>query len=388
MRNVIHYGWPQSLEQYFQEAGRAGRDGKRSNCVLFADLSNIPSLLPSKCSAAQTQHKLKALKALYFYALRCNSCRVRQVLEYFGENWSDDIKAQGCGTCDACIVGVYPEENYFEETGTMLESIEQNYPNDRQSMWTELCKDLQGKCNRGKHFWRGLCRQLIELGYVVDDGMPSASQQRNSVNSIACPQPTARGVDILRAWQRLNPAQPSTMAGGNILGRGLDSDRITLGSGTALKMPFKTPRQGLQADLGSWRVLASLTTGETARQDAPKLPSGSDSSNAAVGATASRSDGAVRAADRAVMIRPEGDMLPAYEKARKSPWADSGKRAEMLTKKWGGKKGGKKGRKRKGGKSKGGWAVSGKGMSHSSNARAFKAPRSVAKTPKFKKDKG
>ena len=80
VRNVIHYGWPQSLEQYFQEAGRAGRDGKRSNCVLFADLSKMPSLLPSKyCSEAQRQHKMVSLKALYKYALGCNSCRVRCV---------------------------------------------------------------------------------------------------------------------------------------------------------------------------------------------------------------------------------------------------------------------------------------------------------------------
>lgn len=48
VRNVIHYGWPQSIEQYFQEAGRAGRDGQDANCVLFADLSVLPSLLPSK----------------------------------------------------------------------------------------------------------------------------------------------------------------------------------------------------------------------------------------------------------------------------------------------------------------------------------------------------
>ena len=80
-----------------QEAGRAGRDGKPSNCILFADLSKLPSLLPSKyTSAEQNGHRLDSLKALFLYALRCNKCRVLQVLDYFGERWAS---GQRCGTC-------------------------------------------------------------------------------------------------------------------------------------------------------------------------------------------------------------------------------------------------------------------------------------------------
>ena len=273
------------------------------NCVLFSDLSQLPSLLPSKCSAAQTQHKVKALKALYHYALRCNSCRVRQVLEYFGEEWTDAKKAQGCGTCDVCVVGVHPHVDYFQETGTLLNSIEQIASFDRQSCWTQLCRDLDGKCDRGKHFWRGLCRQLIEQGYVVDEGIPSQSQQRNSVITIACPQPTARGRAVLQAWKSLDPpplaARPSESS---ILGRGASvSDAVSLGSGSSLKMPFRAPRPGLQSDLGSWRVLASLNGGPT-REPAAKVLSCGGSSRVSPGtstpATADHSQSPV-------MLRPE-----------------------------------------------------------------------------------
>ena len=53
VRRVIHYGWPQSLEALHQETGRAGRDGLLSNCILFANLSRVPSLLPNALRSAE-----------------------------------------------------------------------------------------------------------------------------------------------------------------------------------------------------------------------------------------------------------------------------------------------------------------------------------------------
>lgn len=233
------------------------------------------------------------------------------MLEYFGEEWTDAQKAKGCGACDVCVVGVHPHVNYFQETGTLLnslqrvfnsQSIEQIASFDRQSCWTQLCKDLQGKCDRGKHFWRGLCRQLIEQGYVVDEGIPSHSQQRNSVITIACPQPTARGRAVLHAWKSLNPPLASKPGEGNILGKGAAlSGVVTSGSGSSLKMPFRAPRPGLQSDFGSWRVLASLN-GEPAREPTAKALSCDGSFRASRGATAPA------AADHShppVMLRPE-----------------------------------------------------------------------------------
>ncbi|KAK3023467.1 hypothetical protein RJ639_044847, partial [Escallonia herrerae] len=61
VRRIIHYGWPQSLEAYYQEAGRAGRDGKLADCVLYANLLRLPTLLPSQRSEEQTKEAYRML---------------------------------------------------------------------------------------------------------------------------------------------------------------------------------------------------------------------------------------------------------------------------------------------------------------------------------------
>ena len=69
--------------QYFQEAGRAGRDGAPARCGLFVDLYTLPSLLPSRGrDALQTDAAQAALREMYHYAVRCNTCRVVQVPDW------------------------------------------------------------------------------------------------------------------------------------------------------------------------------------------------------------------------------------------------------------------------------------------------------------------
>eukprot|EP00494_Astrolonche_serrata_P014176 UN14307 len=121
VRQVIHYGWPQSLEQLYQEAGRAGRDGELSRCILIVDHAQMPSLLPKKADIGIRAHKHnhEALQALYDYAIENQRCRVIKCLNYFGENFPRD----SCGHCDICTQNSQPEVNVWNDVKILVDAI-------------------------------------------------------------------------------------------------------------------------------------------------------------------------------------------------------------------------------------------------------------------------
>ncbi|XP_020240756.1 ATP-dependent DNA helicase Q-like SIM isoform X2 [Asparagus officinalis] len=116
VRRIIHYGWPQSLEAYYQEAGRAGRDGKLADCILYANLSRIPTLLPSKRSEEQTKQAYKMLSDCYRYGMNTAACRAKILVKYFGEEFS----YAKCQLCDVCVNGPPKMQNLIEEAATFM----------------------------------------------------------------------------------------------------------------------------------------------------------------------------------------------------------------------------------------------------------------------------
>ena len=100
VRFVIHYDIPKSLEGYYQETGRGGRDGREANCIAFysyKDIQKLEKFMQGKPLAEQEISR-QLLSEVVGYA-ESNQCRRRLLLNYFGENYGTD----GCGACDNCL---------------------------------------------------------------------------------------------------------------------------------------------------------------------------------------------------------------------------------------------------------------------------------------------
>lgn len=109
VRLVLHYQIPSSIEAYYQEAGRAGRDGNHAKCILFfqnADLAVQNFILRKESNHKGGDTLLDAIKA-YAYS---KVCRQKFLCDYFGEEIED------CGICDVCKSSSSPDNNdYLEE---------------------------------------------------------------------------------------------------------------------------------------------------------------------------------------------------------------------------------------------------------------------------------
>lgn len=101
IRYVIHHDAPQSLEHYYQETGRAGRDGEDSQCILFFSSADLEQYrrFADDLDEVERQKSYQRLKDVQRFA-RSSQCRHGQLLKYFNEVW-DQKKCQSCDNCVA-----------------------------------------------------------------------------------------------------------------------------------------------------------------------------------------------------------------------------------------------------------------------------------------------
>jgi ATP-dependent DNA helicase RecQ len=215
VRFVCHLDLPKSIEGYYQETGRAGRDGEPSNAWMAYGLQDVvlQRRMIDESEADETFKRVLGTKLDAMLGL-CEtlSCRRVRLLDYFGE------RAGPCGNCDTCLIppvsfdgsvpvqkllsAVYRVDQRFA-AGHVIEVL-RGVETDRIKTWHHDSLSVFGiGADRSEQEWRAILRQVIALGLVTVD-----HEQYSSLKLTDAARPVLKGGQKVQLRQYQKPVKP------------------------------------------------------------------------------------------------------------------------------------------------------------------------------------